>query len=63
MGLFCLDWLTILFSILISNAIQVTFEAALAYSFELTFKPTYLDRMQDPDNFDEEMDSTANNPD
>lgn len=50
-------------SIIISNFIQVVFEASLAYSFELTFKPTYLDRMQDPENFDEEMENQANNPD
>jgi hypothetical protein len=34
----------------------------LAQSIELTEKPTYLDRMQDPDLFDEEMDG-SNNPD
>lgn len=35
----------------------------MAYSFELTFKPTYLDRMQDPENFDEDTEQQANNPD
>jgi hypothetical protein len=42
---------------LISDIVQVVFEASLAYSFELTYKPTALDKMLDPDTFDDEMDS------
>lgn len=63
MGIICLDWRTILLSILISNIIQVVFEASIAYSFEITLVPTFLDRMQDPENFDEDVEQQANNPD
>jgi hypothetical protein len=59
----CIDWYVILLAILLSNIVQVIFEAAIAYSVELTFKPTYLDRMQDPENYDEEVENSANNPD
>ena len=59
----CIDWNIIVISIVISNFIQVVFEASIAYSVELTYKPTYLDRMQDPDNHEEEMETNANNPD
>jgi hypothetical protein len=38
------------------------FLSALAFSIELTFKPTYLDRMQDPELNEQEVDS-QNNPD
>lgn len=62
-GKICLDWQTILLSILISNFIQVVFEASLAFSFELTLVPTLLDRMQDPENFDEDIEQSASNPD
>jgi hypothetical protein len=56
-GKVCLNWKTILIAILISDIVQVVFEASLAYSFELTYKPTALDKMLDPDTFDDEMDS------
>jgi hypothetical protein len=59
----CVDWIVIILAIIISNVVQTVFEAAIAYSVELTFKPTYLDRMQDPENYDEEVETSANNPD
>jgi len=57
----CFGWREILIAILCANTCQVLFETALAYSIEITFKPTKLDRMQDPENYDEEQE--ANNPD
>ena len=60
---FCIDWNVIVLAIIASNIVQIVFEAAIAYSVELTFKPTYLDRMQDPDNYDEVAETSANNPD
>jgi hypothetical protein len=59
----CIDWGVIIIAMVVSNFIQIVFEASIAYSIELTFKPTYLDRMQDPDNYDEETEASANNPD
>ena len=59
----CLDWNIIIIAIVASNFIQVIFESSIAYSVELTFKPTYLDRMQDPDNYEEETEASSNNPD
>ena len=59
----CIDWNVIIIAIIVTNIVQVVFEASIAYSVELTFKPTYLDRMQDPDNFDDEGETSANNPD
>lgn len=58
----CIDWQLILIAILISNTAQVIFEASLAFSIELTFKPTYLERMQDPDLYNDEEEG-QNNPD
>lgn len=50
----CIGWIEILIGILIANICQVIFETAMAYSIELTYKPTYLDRMQDTENFEED---------
>lgn len=58
----CIDWTLILYSILIANACQIVFQTALAFSIELTYKPTYLDIMQDPELNEQEADS-QNNPD
>jgi hypothetical protein len=56
----CIGWLTILLAIIISNFVQIIFEATLAWSLEITFKPTYLDKIQQPEKFEEEQEA---NPD
>jgi len=32
------------------------FETAFGYSFEMTLRPTYLDRMENPEQYDDEQD-------
>jgi len=36
--------------LLISNISQLIFETSLAYSIELTYRPTQLDLLNDPEN-------------
>ena len=57
----CIDWWVIFNSMIITNIFGLIFETAFAYSFELTLRPTYLDRMQDPEQYDDEQDG-QNNP-
>jgi hypothetical protein len=58
----CIDWQLIAIAIIVSNFLQVLFQTSLARSIELTYKPTYLDKMQDPELF-EKAQEQANNPD
>jgi hypothetical protein len=55
-----MGWMSILIAIVISNIVQVVFETSLAHSFEVTLKPTYLDKMQSNDKLEEDQDP---NPD
>lgn len=48
-GTICIDWMVIFQTILITNFMGLIFETAFSYSFELTLRPTYLDRMEDPE--------------
>lgn len=59
----CIDWLLVLWAIMISNTLQVIFESSLLYSIELTFKPTDLELMQDPEQYGEDLDNPAGAPD
>jgi len=45
----CIDYMTILYSVIISCCLHTMFDASLLYSFEVTFKPTKLDLMFDPE--------------
>jgi len=59
----CIDWGVILYAMLITNICGVIFETAFAYSFELTLRPTsYLDKQEDPDYNEDELDG-QHNPD
>lgn len=51
----CLNWRIIFIAIFVSNALQIVFEGGLLHSLEITFKPTSLDRLQDPDKFKDEL--------
>jgi len=57
----CLDSGLIFLCIVIANTFQVIFETSLAYSIELTFRPTKLDKMIDNENFEDEQ--SQPNPD
>ena len=57
----CLDYGLMITAIVIANIFQVIFETALAYSIEITFKPTKLDKMIDNENFEDEQNQP--NPD
>lgn len=43
-----------IYAIIICNFLQVVFEASMLYALEKTFKPTYLDRLENPMNLDDE---------
>lgn len=58
----CLNWNFIILSILFGNLLQLLFETSLLYSLEITFKPTELDKLADPDGFDMEL-AEQSNPD
>jgi hypothetical protein len=50
----CIDWVVIFVSIVVTNVMGLICETAFAYSFEMTLRPTYLDRMEDPEQYDDE---------
>ena len=58
----CIDWILILYSIIISNVLQVLFQASLAKSREWTYYPTELDMMQDNEYSSKKLEQN-NNPD
>lgn len=58
----CIDWALIFLCIFLSNLLQVMFQAALTKSCELTYYPTELDLMQDPE-LNNQKQQDANNPD
>ena len=47
----CINWKFILVSIVIGNIFQVLFEGSLLFTMEMTFKPTGLDRIKDPEKY------------
>jgi len=50
-----------MYAMLITNICGVIFETAFAYSFELTLRPTsFLDKQEDPDYQEDELDGHAN---
>jgi len=51
----CINYGLVFLAIVIANIVQVIFETALAYSIELTFRPTKLDKMIDNENFEDEQ--------
>lgn len=50
----CINWLYILYAILITNCLQTIFEGAMLFALEITLKPSYLDKLQYPENNMEE---------
>ena len=50
----CIDWLGIIYAILITNALQILFEGSMLFALEITLKPSYLDKLNNPDNNMEE---------
>lgn len=50
----CINWLYILYAILITDALQVVFEGSMLFALEITLKPSYLDKLQYPENNMEE---------
>jgi hypothetical protein len=51
----CLDWKIVIISIVIANGLQIIFEAGALYALEITFKPTSLDRVLDPEKYQADM--------
>lgn len=47
----CVNWKFILISIVIGNCFQILFEGSLLFTMELTFKPTGLDKIKDPEKY------------
>ena len=45
----CMDWYIIIFSIMIANFCQLLFFSSLTHAMELTYQPTYLDGLIDPE--------------
>ena len=50
-----MNWRKVLYAILICNLLQVIFEASMLYALEVTLKPTYLDKLQNPEHLDDEV--------
>ena len=42
----CLSWRNIWLSVLFLNCLQLVFEASMAYAFEISLRPTSLDRLE-----------------
>ena len=59
----CLSWSAILMALLVSNFLQFVFEGGMLHSLDVTFKPTSLDRMQDPEKYKDEIGGSEGNPD
>ncbi len=47
----CINILSIAIAIIIGNILQLVFEAGMLYAMEVTFKPTNLDKLEDPEKF------------
>lgn len=45
----CIDYMIILYAVIICCSLQTIFDASLLFSFQVTFKPTKLEVMFDPD--------------
>lgn len=41
----CVDWQSILWAVIITNCLQLVFEASMLYSMETNLRPTYLDKL------------------
>ena len=52
-SLLCIDWSLVLIAIFVGNFVQTLFQASLASTLEMTFYPTDLDIMQDPELMDQ----------
>jgi hypothetical protein len=52
----CYDWSAILYSLIVTNILGLIFETAFAYSFEISLKPTKLDKLESPEHFKDEAD-------
>lgn len=50
----------IIIGVLLGDFLQLIFEAGMLYALEITFKPTNLDRLQDPEKFKLEENSDSN---
>ena len=55
----CISWTNIWIAIIILNSLQLAFEASMAYSLEISLRPTSLDRLE----LDIEADEEQTNPD
>jgi len=42
----CLSWSNIWLAVLFLNCLQLVFEASMAYAFEISLRPTSLDRLE-----------------
>lgn len=45
----CMDWYIIIYSILIANVLQLMFFTSFGHAMELTYQPTHLDGLIDPE--------------
>ena len=50
----CISWRYILLAVLLCNVTQVIFESAMLYASESTLRPTYLDKLFNPEALDED---------
>ena len=50
-GKICLNYLFMIYSIIIMNVLQVFFEGSLLYAVEATWRPTNLEKLSQPDIF------------
>jgi len=50
----CIDWRKIVLAVVITNILQVIFEASMLYALEVSLKPTYLDKLQNNDEMEED---------
>jgi hypothetical protein len=50
----CVNWLYVLYALIITNVLQVIFEGSMLFALEISLRPNYLDKLAEPDNITEE---------
>ena len=56
----CIDLKIIALGVIIGNILQLVFEASMLYALEVTFKPTALDKIQNPEKYQDDPSQEAN---
>ena len=58
----CVDWAIVFLAILVTDALQLVFEASMLFALETTYKPTTVEKMSNPEKFKEDELNEQTNP-